>query len=281
MGWTTPTQRATGFLVTATVYNTDLIDNLAFLKGQTGVVDFEAGLISDTHNTDDLGSAAVEWQDIYGVRLHAGRQRVGGNFRESRFTMEDASVANHQIGSTATGAGGSAGAGGAGQLQMQSDRSQVNSIRLDPDTEQNSTIDTAWTVSKMPYFRHEFGMATDSSNIKVFIGFRQTVGAGLPTTENHAGIQWTGTEWQETHSGGTQGTTALATAPSAAARNVVEVYVNSSTDLEIWINGVRETVITTNLPTGTLEWSLLVISDGGGAGNEIYTVGQALLQEDL
>lgn len=43
MTWTTPTDRATGFLVTAAIYNTELVDNLAHLHGDAGNVDLTAG----------------------------------------------------------------------------------------------------------------------------------------------------------------------------------------------------------------------------------------------
>lgn len=35
MAWTTPTTRTTGTLITASIWNTDLVDNLIYLKGQT------------------------------------------------------------------------------------------------------------------------------------------------------------------------------------------------------------------------------------------------------
>src|SRR5687767_11211551 len=35
MAWTTPTTRTTGDLITAAIWNTDLVDNLAYLKTET------------------------------------------------------------------------------------------------------------------------------------------------------------------------------------------------------------------------------------------------------
>lgn len=44
MAWTTPVDQATGFLVTAAVYNAQVIDNLAYLHGDAGVkVDLSGG----------------------------------------------------------------------------------------------------------------------------------------------------------------------------------------------------------------------------------------------
>lgn len=35
MAWTSPTTRSTGNLITAAIWNTDVVDNLSYLKGQT------------------------------------------------------------------------------------------------------------------------------------------------------------------------------------------------------------------------------------------------------
>jgi hypothetical protein len=44
MTWTAPTDRATGFLVTAAVYNTEIIDNMNYLHGDSGAtIDLSAG----------------------------------------------------------------------------------------------------------------------------------------------------------------------------------------------------------------------------------------------
>jgi hypothetical protein len=44
MAWTAPTTRATGFLVTAAVYNGDIINNLLYLHGDAGVaIDLSTG----------------------------------------------------------------------------------------------------------------------------------------------------------------------------------------------------------------------------------------------
>ncbi len=39
MAWTAPTTQATGTLITAAIWNTDLTDNLAYLKTQTDLID--------------------------------------------------------------------------------------------------------------------------------------------------------------------------------------------------------------------------------------------------
>jgi hypothetical protein len=44
MAWTTPVDQATGFLVTAAVYNAHIIDNLAYLHGDSGAaIDLTGG----------------------------------------------------------------------------------------------------------------------------------------------------------------------------------------------------------------------------------------------
>ncbi len=48
MAWTVPTVRATGELITASIWNTDLTDNLKYLKGLSGGVALENDLTLGT-----------------------------------------------------------------------------------------------------------------------------------------------------------------------------------------------------------------------------------------
>lgn len=43
MGWTTPNSRSSGYVVTSTVYDQELIGNLQYLHGDAGTVDLTAG----------------------------------------------------------------------------------------------------------------------------------------------------------------------------------------------------------------------------------------------
>lgn len=49
MAWTDPLTRATGFLVTAAVWTSDIVNNLLYLKGRAGTV-----VIEDTINPVDV-----------------------------------------------------------------------------------------------------------------------------------------------------------------------------------------------------------------------------------
>ena len=74
MGWTNPTTRSTGDLITASHWNTDLTDNLDYLKGRAGVVDLESAYRPDTDNSYDFGETDKRWQDIHGMRVHINRR---------------------------------------------------------------------------------------------------------------------------------------------------------------------------------------------------------------
>src|SRR3972149_2267570 len=155
MGWTTLTKRAIGYLVTK-ANDIDLwIDDIHYLKGQDGNVEMESGIISDTDVTDPLGSSSKRWSQIHGRSLYANRFRVTPEIREIRITWEDPTNASVQASKVATGAA-SGGAGGTGQVQIQLDRAQVQTIRWDNQTEQNSAYDTSFAVSRQPYLRLEF-----------------------------------------------------------------------------------------------------------------------------
>ncbi len=64
MAWTAPTTRSTGTLITAAIWNTDLTDNLAYLKS---AVDTNTSGIS-TLNTDL--DAVTQSADVSGSRAH-------------------------------------------------------------------------------------------------------------------------------------------------------------------------------------------------------------------
>ncbi len=292
MAFTTPTTRSTGDLITASIWNTDMVDNIAFLKGQAGTIDIESSLVSDTDITDDLGTAAIKWKEIHGRTLFGSRMRVNPNIREVRmnWNLKDenaSSQPDHNVTYTETGGGSEIRPGGTGQVTMKvdNDAGGARSCEIENETELNSSLDNAWTVSKNPYYRQEFSLNAEDSDAEIFMGFRATPGVNIPgTTEIHAGLSWSGgANWElSTGDGTTTSKTNLTTDPTAGARNVVEIYVNGTTSVELYLNGVLQITKTTNLPTGTMEWEKLLDTDGGGgATDSILTLGQCIMQEEL
>lgn len=288
MGWTTPTTRSTGDLITASIWNTDLVDDLAYLKGQAGTIELESGIVSDTDITDDLGSAAAKWREIHGRTVFGSRMRVNPNIREVRINWnlkdENAnSQPDHNVTYTETGGGSEIRPGGTGQITMKvdNDAGGARSCEIENETELNNSLDNAWTVSKNPYMRLEFSLNAEDSDADIFIGFRTTPDVNAPTgAEVHAGLLWTGiANWQISSGDGTTSTINLDTDPTAGARNIVEIYV-TSTSVEIYLNGVLSTIKTTNPPTGTMEWHILLDTDGGGSDDSILTLGQLIFQEE-
>jgi len=78
MAWTAPTTRSTGDLITASIWNTDLKDNLDYLKT-------EADKLNDVTQTDQTGSRAVDGT-IY--------QNTGGKVRLVTVTLETVALAD-------------------------------------------------------------------------------------------------------------------------------------------------------------------------------------------
>ena len=70
MAWTDPTERATGFLVTAAVYNADLVDNLKFLHGAPSAgVDRGSGLSIASVTDTDYTFTGTAWDNDSMVNL--------------------------------------------------------------------------------------------------------------------------------------------------------------------------------------------------------------------
>lgn len=284
MGWTTLTKRAIGYLITK-ANDVDLwIDNIHYLKGQAGDVSMEAGIASDTDITDDLGTSSLRWRNIYGRSIYANRFRATPEIREVRIPWEDTST--FQL-SSATAAGGTNAAGGTGQWVLKVDNDIVDSSsRIYQQVEQNGSHNNAWTVTKSPYLRLEFAADLADSRTRIFLGFRATPALDIPTaTEIHAGLFWNFGDaggWTGACSGGAAQASAAVTV-STAARHVLEIWINSASAVEIWLDGTRVANLTTNLPTGSLEWEFnLLGKDGGGAATDtLLTLGQVIIQEAL
>lgn len=75
MAWTTPTTRATNFLVTAAVYNTDIVDNLVAL--QAGAVALTKVQL-DGAASDPAVSAAGDATLYYNTTINAVKISLNG-----------------------------------------------------------------------------------------------------------------------------------------------------------------------------------------------------------
>jgi len=284
MAWTTPTIRATGYLVTAADWNTDIVDNLAYLKGEAGVdIVLEHDVVPDA-GTERIGLSTKPWDEGHFDKLYAGPRYALHRFvREVVVTWEDASDSDYQITQGDSGAGAAFQMGGFGQSVLKVDDNQAGAKWIYGQVEQNNAQDTAFNASRSPYYRQEFSINASRSTAGAFIGLRQTPGAALPVSasEHAFGLVWTGVIWQfqsmnasDVDASGTQTIT-------AATRYVVEFLLIAATSVECYLNGVLIDTLTV-VPTGDLEWSVLVESDGlGGATDSIITLGQVILQEDL
>jgi hypothetical protein len=266
-------------MISASIYNTDFVDNIAYLKGQVSAIDLENTVRPLTDNLYDLGVAVTQrWRAGYFWRLWAGGFS-SPHRRELRVTWDDDNV---QVTKTTTGVGGTISPGGTGQMVLKVDNNSVGSAALENEAELNSSQDNAWAVSKNPYFRQEFALDIADTQNRIFLGLRVTLGGGtIPSTENHAGLVYDGTNWLVANAVATVRTTTLLTAPSAAARHVFEMYLQGANRIEFWLDAVKVATHTANLPTGLLDWQAMLQSNGGGGGGaRRQTIGQMIIQED-
>lgn len=285
MSWTTPTVRAYGYLVTASDWNTDLVDNLAFLKGEAGEdIDFEDDIIGKA-GTEKVGLATAPWAEGHFDKLFAGpRCAIHKAIREITLAWEDDSSANYSIQIPTTGSGTFA-MGGFGQARLAVANNAVGTVYVRGIAEQNNALDNSFNAGRSPYVRQEFAVSSNTADAEAFLGFRTTPGTArpLPAAEKYAGFQWTGAIWVfECGDGaGNQDTSATQTI-NVDTRYVIEILIVSATKVEVYLNGVLIDTFTTGLPTGDLEWTSLLLTDGGGgATNSYMTLGKVILQEDL
>ncbi len=288
----------TGDLITAAIWNQNVVSNPAYLKGTAGVIEYEAGGKSDTHASsdtgDDWGASDKFWNNIYGRVLHAGRMRFGGVYREQRLVWEPDTFdsTNYQASFRTTDAG-SVSAGGTGQLVLAvTDNDGTGDVAgIEQETEQNNALNNGWQVSKRCYGRFEFAVNARNTTDGWFVGFRQTPGDLLPdaTAESLAGFRWNGAigvdaRFAAVNADGTAGQTNTMTdvTLTTGSRHIIEVYCNSTTNVEFWLDGVLKFTETDNLPTGNLEWAAVALDNAGSSANVLrVTLGEFIFQEDL
>ena len=282
MAWTTPTQRTTGTLITQSIYNTDLVDNIAYLKGQAGQVVLEDSLKID----------------IDGIYSHGFKTP---SRREVRFTWEMANVVTattrpdvQLVGgvTAATAGGGGIAVAGTGQIALKVDNETIGSQsrieqqdELTPAGWTTSAWDNDWTVSKRPYFRVEIAPENPEIGTTAFVGFRQTLGAAVPvgTAEHFFGFRKVVAlnAWQSACGNGAAETDNTMATWLTQARHIIEAWMHDS-KIEFWIDGTLRDTITTTLPTAALKLvvGLLDNTAVGPATDSRLTIGEAIFQED-
>jgi len=292
MGWTAiPAAKVTGYLVTASDWNTFIFDNVAYLKGQDGEVAFEDDIAPSSDGGSAAGTSSKIFSAGYFGALYAGskgQQTVRlGNMRQIVLNWDD-TESNWPV-SSATGGGGTILAGGTGQFVIKVDDDAVGTADIYNQTEQNSAKDTSFNASRSPYMRWEFNLDHFDPATTIMIGFEDTPAAATVWTANDklAGIAWSGgaATWiaENSDGGGSYDSTVITAYFTADQRTVVEILVVSATAVYIFIDGTLRHTSTTKLPTGDLEWVVHVDSDGsGGATDDSFlTLGQFVLQEAL
>ncbi|MCK9601512.1 MAG: hypothetical protein M0R06_20895 [Sphaerochaeta sp.] len=287
MSWTTPAVRSTGDLITASIWNTDIKDNLRYLKGMDGQITLEDDLIPSGSSLT-LGESANPWGAGHLYALYAGpRYTVHRSIREVVINWESDGFSTYQGQlDDEAGGGGAINMGGTGQcvLEVDDDVNGSNASINSCFAAVNNAFSPLFAVSRNPYARFEFALDSLKACQQLFFGFREQSNNSMPgTAENHAGLYMDNQVYFGESSNGSSTTTDPASSPAAAARHVVEVFIISASAVEIWVDGTLECNITTNLPTGNIVFVAMLYSEGtGGVGEHSrLTLGKLIAQEDL
>lgn len=288
MSWTNaPAPYATGHLVTAAEWNGYVFDNPEYLKGRGGAdVEFERSIMSDTDETDTSGSATKRWSEGHFDKLYASHSKyaVHRYIREVSIDWATLNPADQQW-ATGNAGNGDRNPGGTGQWVFKVQENSGDAYYIANQGEQNTGFDTSWNAGRSPYGRFEFATDGNDSWLSVWAGFRQTVGVAVPNAaaEKYAGLHFDGTNWNAEVADGTSETQSGNLTVAASQRHVLEVLIVSATNVLFFIDGLLVSTLATTLPTGNLDWTFLIISDGsGGAATwSNVTIGKLLFQEDL
>ena len=188
--------RTTGTLITQSIWNSDIVDNLNYLKGLAGPVEIE----------DDLSLSAGK--SFLADAIYAKDYVVHQSIRVLEVTFEDSIGQVQDI----SGGGGNNKAGGGGQwIVYVDDDNNGSNASLNNKAEDGDGKDTSFNDARNPYLRVDFCLPTVKACQEVFIGWRATPGNSPPgTTENHAGLWLDNSTWfTETSDGSTASTGAI------------------------------------------------------------------------
>ncbi|GAH73306.1 unnamed protein product, partial [marine sediment metagenome] len=258
----------------------DLVNNLAYLKGQAGVdVALEDDVVPSA-GTERVGLETAPWAEGHFDKLYAGPRAALHKFiREVVVNWEDDGSANYSMQTPTTGSG-TFSMGGFGQAVLEIANDAVGTVYVRGIAEQNNALDNSFNASRSPYYRQEFAIDRNAADTGVFIGLRQTPGVALPisASEHAFGLVWTGAMWQfQSMNASTVDASGTQTI-NVDTRYVVEFLLISETSVECYLNGTLIDTLTV-VPTGDLEWSVLLETDGGGGGTSTYlTLGKPILQ---
>ena len=284
MAWSDPSTQVAGHLVTVDEWN-EVINNLKHLRGQDGTTVLEGDVDPKTDLTQNWGSFAKRWGQGWTSKLYTGNGMMvvhRGTVREQRVLWDQADPAQLQLASGNAG-NGDRNPGGTGQWVLKVQENSADAFYYANRAEQNSAFDTSWNPSRNPYLCIPFELDGNDSWLDLWIGFRQTVGVAIPSAaaEKYAGIHFDGTTWYAEQADGSTETQTALSALAAGRWHVVEILITGGTNVIYAVDGTIVATLTGTLPTGDLDWTVLILSDGsGGASTWTYlTLGQFLFQE--
>ena len=299
MAWVTPSNRATGDLVTAAIWNQDVVANPAYLKGQAGVIVKENSIAPTLDNTFDIGNSfTARWRDMYAMRIW--QFGFGGPPRR-RITIpwEDDNDTNYQA-TAATGAGGAVQMGGPGQTVLTVSEDALNKAGYLIGGANNGAATFTWLASKKLYYRveiHNDSYGTTAGSIQWWVGFRSflnaTAGTGtatgtiMPTsTEDCAVVRLnTGSLELFVSNGSAAGATStvdLSAWLASGTRHIVELFMPNATRVEARIDNTLAGTTTLNAPTGSLAPVIMFRSTVNGTANvRKMTIGEWIIEQDI
>ncbi len=290
MAFIIATSRNTGDLITADIWNQDVVDNPNFLKGVAGQIVFDDGasfpgaVIPILDNTHPLGTDSLRWSElVVSERIQVGGYRVA-NRREEQVNWEDDNINSYQNDFTTFGSGGSILIGGSGQIVLKVDNDGAGGARIDQRLLVNAAASNLWTPSKNPYYRLELHLDLGGDEISVFVGLRISPANAIPTAgEEHVGFTHGDPAglWRTSSSDGVGVESEdVDTEITLGARHILEFFQTAS-KIEFWVDGVLLQTHTVEFPTSALTWEIFLESDGsGGATDTHLTIGQYIVQED-
>jgi len=157
---------------------------IKILRGPDGVVLVDSDLDPNDDLTESQGSFAKRWNEGHFNKLYAsnGMLTLHRAVREVVIDWHNLTRADWNVipAGSANGGNGDFDEGGTGQMVMWVSDGSADYIYLGPRAEQNSAKDNSWNVSRSPYGRFEFNLSENHANVRLWIGFRQTLGGAVP-----------------------------------------------------------------------------------------------------
>lgn len=178
------------------------------------------------------------------------------------FTMAWDVVSGNANINRGTGSGGAINDGGTGQVVLSTGATVSDYAWIGNNTDVTGALASTFNPQRTPRYCVQFSANIFEADTYMFFGLRTTQPTTIPTTENHVGFIWDGTNFKTSNADGSTQVTHILTTPAANQQHQLDILTYGGVKIEFYVDGQLVVTETTYLPTGELQFQDLLYNDG-------------------